>query len=303
VSFSLPIDGSNWNSVFVPQDKPSTPPRSAAGGDDSIIGVPASMRCTPLTRTFTSDRGRILSVAIINETTSSRSGPASPSANALKQGWRRAGDRREIVGVVADVKFEASPNTTMQVYLPFAQDPPGDFSVLVRTAVEPGSMRNAVEGVVGSLSRDMPVSAVRTMEALMDASIARQRMALIVLTVFALVALVLASTGLYGLVAHSVTERTHEIGVRMALGAERGDVVRLVIRHGLTMTLMGIVLGVAGAAALSKSLEGLVFGVQPMDPLTFASVVLMLLTTATLACYLPAWRATRIAPTTALRNE
>ena len=261
------------------------------------------MRCTPLTRTFTSDRGRILSVAIINETTSSRSGPASPSANALKQGWRRAGDRREIVGVVADVKFEASPNTTMQVYLPFAQDPPGDFSVLVRTAVEPGSMRNAVEGVVGSLSRDMPVSAVRTMEALMDASIARQRMALIVLTVFALVALVLASTGLYGLVAHSVTERTHEIGVRMALGAERGDVVRLVIRHGLTMTLMGIVLGVAGAAALSKSLEGLVFGVQPMDPLTFASVVLMLLTTATLACYLPAWRATRIAPTTALRNE
>jgi putative ABC transport system permease protein len=89
----------------------------------------------------------------------------------------------------------------------------------------------------------------------------------------------------------------------MALGAERNDVVRLVIRHGLSMTLAGIVLGVAGAAALSKSLQGLVFGVDPMDPLTFASVVVMLLTTATLACYVPAWRATRIAPTTALRTE
>ena len=149
----------------------------------------------------------------------------------------------------------------------------------------------------------MPVSLMRTMEEVLDASIARQRMALIVLGVFALVALVLAASGLYGLVAHSVTERTHEIGVRMALGAERRDVIRLVIGHGLSMTIAGIAIGVGGAAALSKSLEGLVFGVEPMDPVTFATVGVMLLGVSLAACYLPAWRATRIPPTTALRAE
>ena len=140
------------------------------------------------------------------------------------------------------------------------------------------------------------------MEEIVSASIARQRMALLVLGVFALVALVLAASGLYGLVAHSVTERTHEIGVRMALGANRADVVRLVIRDGLSMTVVGVVAGLAGAAALSKFLEGLVFGVDPMDPATFALVVVMLMATALAACYLPAWRATRIAPVTALRG-
>jgi putative ABC transport system permease protein len=128
-------------------------------------------------------------------------------------------------------------------------------------------------------------------------------MALLVLSVFAAVALVLAASGLYGLVAHSVTERTHEIGVRMALGAKRGDVIRLVIGHGLSMTLAGIVAGVAGAAALSTSLEGLVFGVRPMDPVTFGAVVVMLLGVSVAACYVPAHRATRIAPTSALRAE
>jgi predicted permease len=311
VGLSLPIDGSNWNSVFVPEDKP-VPPSHDLLPSAGMIPVSASYFDALGTRLmrgrfFTSaDREGTAPVAIINETLASRVWPGEdPIGKRLKQGWpERPGTWREVIGVVADVKFEGiTEATTMQVYLPFAQDPSGDFTLLVRTAVDPGSMRSAVEGVVASLSRDMPVSAVRTMEELLDASIARQRMALMVLTVFALVALVLASTGLYGLVAHSVTERRHEIGVRMALGAERNDVVRLVIRHGLSMTLVGIVLGVAGAAALSKSLQGLVFGVDPMDPLTFASVVVMLLTTATLACYVPAWRATRIAPTTALRTE
>jgi putative ABC transport system permease protein len=102
---------------------------------------------------------------------------------------------------------------------------------------------------------------------------------------------------------HSVTERTHEIGIRMALGAERRDVIRLVIGHGLSMTAAGIAAGVAGAAALSKFLEGLVFGITPMDPATFLSVAAMLLAVSAAACYLPAWRATRIEPTTALRAE
>ena len=191
----------------------------------------------------------------------------------------------------------------MQVYMPFAQDPPRDFTVAIRTAVDPASIGSAVEALVASISRDMPVSQMRTMEQVMDASIARQRMALLVLSVFAAVALILAASGLYGLVAHSVTERTHEIGVRMALGAERRDVIRLVITHGLSMTAVGIAAGVAGAMALSKSLEGLVFGVEPTDPATFASVIVMLLAVSLAACYFPAWRATRIPPTMALRME
>ena len=141
------------------------------------------------------------------------------------------------------------------------------------------------------------------MEEVLAASIARQRMALLVLGVFAGIALILAASGLYGLVSHSVAERSHEIGVRMALGAERSDVVRLVIRHALSMTLAGVAIGVGGAAALSTSLQGLVFGVDPLDPATFASVALGLIGVSLLACYIPARRATRIAPVTALRTE
>jgi putative ABC transport system permease protein len=135
------------------------------------------------------------------------------------------------------------------------------------------------------------------------ADIARQRMAQVVLTVFALVALALAAIGLYGLMAHSVTERTQEIGVRMALGADRGDVLRMIVRSGISMTLLGAIGGVAGAAALTGTLRGLLFGVEPLDPLTFGSVVALLLVTALVACLVPAARAVRIPPTTALRTE
>jgi putative ABC transport system permease protein len=246
-------------------------------------------------------------VAVVNETLASKIWPGEDAVGKyVKQGWPESSTPwRQVVGVIADIKFQGlTEDTTMQqLYMPLAQNPPGDFTVALRTAVEPASMRSAVEAVVSSVSRDMPVSLMRTMQEVLDASIARQRMALIVLGVFALVALVLAASGLYGLVAHSVTERTHEIGVRMALGAERRDVIRLVIGHGLSMTIAGIVIGVGGAAALSKSLEGLVFGVQPTDPATFAGVSVMLLCVAAAACYLPAWRATRIPPTTALRAE
>jgi putative ABC transport system permease protein len=309
--FSLPIDGSNWNSVFWPRDKP-VPPTHDDIPSAAMIPVTESYlealgaRVTR-GRLFTAaDSATATPVAVVNEALAAAIWPGQdPLGKYLKQGWPESPTAwRQIVGVIADVKFqgvtEASP---MQVYMPLAQDPPADFTVAIRTAVEPASLGSAVEAVVASISRDMPVSLMRTMEQVLDESIARQRMALIVLSVFAGVALILAASGLYGLVAHSVTERTHEIGVRMALGAERRDVIRLVITHGLSMTAVGVVAGVAGAAALSKFLKGLVYGVEPMDPATFASVVVMLLAVSAAACYLPAWRATRIAPTTALRAE
>jgi putative ABC transport system permease protein len=128
-------------------------------------------------------------------------------------------------------------------------------------------------------------------------------MAELVLGVFATVALLLAAIGLYGLMAHSVTERTAEIGLRMALGADRRDVLRMIVRSGLSMIAIGAIGGLASAATLAGTLRGLLFGIQPLDPLTFASVVLLLLTTAAVACLVPAWRAVRIPPATALRAE
>jgi putative ABC transport system permease protein len=128
-------------------------------------------------------------------------------------------------------------------------------------------------------------------------------MSMLIFAVFAIVAVALASVGLYGVVAHGVTERTHEIGVRMALGAEARHVLGLVVRQGLSMALIGTAIGVAGAVALSRWIEALLFGVSATDPATFAVVVGTLLAVAAIACYIPAWRATRVDPTTALRAE
>jgi ABC-type antimicrobial peptide transport system permease subunit len=137
----------------------------------------------------------------------------------------------------------------------------------------------------------------------LDTSIAQQRMSMVVFVVFAGVALVLASIGLYGVVAHGVTERTHEIGVRMALGAERKHVLALVVRQGLSMALAGTVVGVVAALGLSRLIGSLLFHVKPTDPMTFGLVIASLLGVAGLACYIPAWRATRVDPTQALRAE
>ena len=311
VGLSLPIDGSYWNSTFTPKDKPVPPSRDR-------LPVAAMI---PVNETYAEAlgvrlvRGRFFAaadtatsapVAVINETLANKIWPGEdPIGKILKQGFPEGpGTWREVVGVIGDIKFDGiTEQTTMQVYMPFAQDPPDKFAVLVRTAVEPASLRGPIESAVAAISSEMPVLSVRTMEEIVISSIARQRMALLVLSVFAGIALILAASGLYGLVAHAVTERTHEIGVRMALGAERGDVIRLVIASGMSMTLVGVLLGIGGATAVTKYLEGLLFGVEPIDPITFGAVGAMLIAVSAVACWLPAWRATRIPPVTALRAE
>jgi putative ABC transport system permease protein len=208
------------------------------------------------------------------------------------------------VGVVSDVKMNGiTAETPLQVYMPIAQDGSRFLALVVRTAVEPESLTPALESVVRDLDKDLPLSLTRTMDAVLETSIARERMSMIIFSVFALVALVLASVGLYGVISHSVTERTHEIGVRMALGADAGHVLRLVVRQGLTTTAIGVTVGVAAAIALSRWIEGLLFGVKPNDPLTMVAVISTLMAVALIACYVPAWRATRVDPTTALRAE
>jgi putative ABC transport system permease protein len=202
------------------------------------------------------------------------------------------------------MKFEGIvEGQTLQVYMPMAQHATSDFTLLVRTAVEPGSVTSAVRAAVASVSRDLPLAGLGPMATVLNESIARQRMARLVLSVFAAVALTLASIGLFGLVAHAVTERRHEVGVRLALGATRAAIVRVLVSGGVTAAAAGALAGVGLAFAATKSLSGLLFGVEPFDPATFGAVVAVLLIVATLACAIPAYRASRVGITTALRAD
>ncbi len=300
--FSLPIDGSNWNSVFWPRDKPVPP---------SHDGLP-STAMLPITdgyfealgarlvkgRLFAStDNATGTPVAIVNETLAARTWPGQdPIGQHLKQGWPESpGTWREVVGVVADIKFEGvTERTPMQFYFPLAQDPPGGFWLVVRTAVDPASISTALTASVAAVNRDMPIA---------GESIARQRMARLVLGVFAVLAVMLAAVGLFGLVAHGVTERRHEVGIRLALGASRASVMALLIGQAVAAALIGGAAGVVVAMPLTRSLEGLLFGVRPVDPATFGAVALVVLAVTLAACALPAVRASRTSITAALRAE
>jgi putative ABC transport system permease protein len=307
---SLPIDGSEWNSVFIVADKPvpvrAELPSSAFSPVSAGYFETMGMRVMR-GRVFDSrDGGDAPNVVVVNETLARRLWPGEDAVGKrLKQGWPETpAPWREVVGVVGDVKLNGVvQDTPMQTYIPLTQEPVRSLAIIVRTSVDPKSIEPAVEAAIRQTDKDLPLYLTRTMDEVLERSIAQQRMSMLVFAVFAVVALTLASAGLYGVVAHGVTERTHEIGIRMALGAERGHVLGLVIRQGLSMTFIGIIVGVAGAFALSKWIEGLLFGVTATDPMTFTSVVAMLLAVATSACYIPAWRATRVDPTQALRSE
>jgi putative ABC transport system permease protein len=307
---SLPIDGSNWNSIFIVADKPVPPrpelPAAAFTPVSQGYFETMGMRLVRGRLFGASERPNSTPTIVVNQTLTARIWPGeNPIGKRLKQGWPESpGTWREVVGVVADVKLEGiAERTPLQVYLPLTQEPVNNLWMVVRSAGDPAIAQLEVEAAVHALEKDVPLYAVRTMDDLLQASMARERMSMLVLAVFAGVALVLASVGLYGVVAHGVTERTHEIGVRMALGAESHHVLALVVRQGLSAAAVGAAIGLAGAAALTRTMEGLLFGVTATDPLTFAAVILVLLAVTVVACYVPAWRATRVDPTQALRAE
>jgi putative ABC transport system permease protein len=310
LAFSLPIEGSNWNSFFIARDKPVPPrpelPNAAFSPVSDGYFETMSTKLVAGRLFDTRDTPTSPNVAVVNASLAKRLWAGeSAIGKSIKQGWPESpGTWREIVGVVADVKFEGvTVETPMQVYLPLTQESARGLAIIARTPAEPAAMTATIQAAVHQLDKDLPLYAVRTMDQVLDTSMARERMSMLILIVFATVALTLASVGLYGVVAHGVTERTHEIGVRMALGAEPRHVLGLVVRQGLSMALIGTAIGVAGAMALSRTVQGLLFGVTATDPATFAAVIAMLLGVALVACYVPAWRATRVDPTTALRAE
>jgi len=210
-----------------------------------------------------------------------------------------------IVGVVADVKNGGLDRTTgTELYIPYAQA--GGIRqayLLVRTHSDPMSVVSAVRGEIRALDRALPISQLRSMVDVMSSARARPRFLTLLLTLFSALSLILAALGIYGVISYSVTQRTNEIGIRMALGAQSGDVLRLIGRSGIRIALAGAALGAAGAFALTRALSGLLFGVSSLDVATFALMAATLIAVTLVACYIPARRAARVDPLVALRYE
>ncbi len=209
-----------------------------------------------------------------------------------------------VVGVVGDLKImDLAEAPRGEIYVPYQQMCWGFMRLIIRTQREPAEMTQAIRAELDRIDKDQPSEDVRTMTQMVASSVAQRRLSVQLLGGFAGVAMLLAAIGLYGVLAYNVTQRTREIGIRMALGAKRNDVLGLVLKQGMTLSLVGIGIGLAGAVAMTRVLRGLLFGVNPTDPVTFAAITLLLSSVAFLACWLPARRATKVDPMIALRNE
>jgi putative ABC transport system permease protein len=250
-------------------------------------------------------------VVIVNETFARR---YFPDQNALGQRLKLSAPARiwqnqriissEIVGIVRDVKSaglnaEAAP----AYYVPATQAPLNAMTVLVRTGADPLALLPTLRGAVWALDPNQPIANVNTMEKIVSESIAQPRLSMLLMGLFGALALVLAAVGIYGLLSYSVTQRTQEMGIRLALGAQVWDVLKLVLTQGLILVVIGEALGLLGALALTRLMSSLLFGVSPTDATTFIVVAGLLVGVALLACYVPARRATKVDPLVALRYE
>jgi putative ABC transport system permease protein len=209
-----------------------------------------------------------------------------------------------IVGVVRDIKHESmNADARQEFYLPLAQSPQMGMTLVARTTVEPQEMAAALRKEVLAADKDQPVGSVAPIEQLVARSLAPWRFSMLLLGAFAALAILLASVGIYGVISYSVAQRTHEIGVRMALGARASDVLALVIGKGMGLVLVGIVLGLAGAFALTRLMTTMLYEISPTDAPTFVLIPLILAAVALAACAVPARRATKVDPMIALRYE
>jgi putative ABC transport system permease protein len=219
-------------------------------------------------------------------------------------------DWREIVGVAGDVRnYGVDADVKPEAYVPFLQNAPGylagvasAMSVIVRSHNDPSALTVALREQVQALDKDQPVSEIRTMEWYLSESMAQRRFNMLLLGAFAGLALVLAAVGIYGVIAYTVTQRTHEMGIRIALGARDGDILKLIFAHSMLTTLAGIVIGLGAALGLTRLLQNLLYQVTATDPFVFGTIPLLLLLVAMIATYIPARRAMKVDPITALRE-
>ncbi len=301
----LPLSGQMNDAPFTVEGRPPATPEQKFGADFRRVNQNyfQALRIPVLRgRNFTEQEVRdsaqviVVSQALVDT--------AFPNEEALgKRLLTVLSDKPfEIIGIVGDIRhraMELQPYAAM--YLPTYR--PGGTTVVVRTQGDPLSLGPAVRKEVQEIDRDQPVSALRTMDDWIARSTATPRYRTTLLALFAALAMVLAATGIYGVMSYSVAQRTHEIGVRMALGARRSAVLGLIIRQGMLLVVVGLVIGLAGAFAVTRVMSSLLFGVGAKDPITFAVVAVLLSIVALIACYVPARRATKIDPLEALRYE
>jgi predicted permease len=257
-------------------------------------------------RAFTEqDDDKALPVAIINETMARRYFPGEDPIGKRLLGPSPE-PTRTIVGVLGDVKrFGLEAEVLPEFYYPYPQTKtaPGGIPLVVRTASDPLDLVAAVRRQIFALGVEQPIRDVMTMEQLLARSIAARRFQMLLFGIFAAVALALAAVGVYGVISYSVNRRTHEIGIRMALGAEQRDVLMLVIRQSMTLVVIGVSIGLAASLALTRLMSSFLFNIGPTDPITFVVIILLLVGVALVACYLPARRASRVDPLVALKCE
>ena len=302
---SLPLSGGGTDSDFAIEGRPPAEPGHPQVAWYSSV-TPDYFRAMGIRllrgREFTeADNPAAPKTVLISESMARRYFPdEEPLGKRLVFGK----DAREIVGIISDVKFfglnlDARPS----MYFAHQQNPARGLSLVVRTQGNPLTLATAIRGQVSSLDRDLAVSSIMTMEELVGTSLAEPRFVLLLLGAFAAVALLLSAIGVYGVVSYSVTQRSHEIGVRMALGAQMSDVLKLVVGQGMSLVLGGVGVGLIAAFALSRVMESLLFGVSATDVTTFAATSLILAGVALGACFVPARRATKVDPMESLRYE
>jgi putative ABC transport system permease protein len=304
----LPMEGGNSGSWYYRADQPEPSLSERPGGDISLItpGYFQAMRI-PLVRGRDFDRRDRLGappVAIVNQAAARRFfGDQDPLGKRLKVSWN---DTREveIVGVASDIRhsqLQAKPEPCL--FLPNSQQPFPFSALVVRTTGNPAALGETVKRAIREVDPDQGVSEVSTMDEIVSTALARPRVQMTLFGLFGLLALALTTLGLYGVLAYSVTQRTREIGMRIAIGSSPMAAFALVLRDGLRLTLPGLALGLCAAFVLTRSMQGLLYEVEPLDPATFTFVTILLMVMATLACAIPAARASRVDPAVVLREE
>jgi putative ABC transport system permease protein len=305
---SLPISGSDPNGDITVEGVVSAPGglggasfRRALPGYFHAMGIPLIRG-----RDFApSDDAQHEQVIIINESMARRFWPnQDPIGRRIKLGPRDTAEWNTIVGVVKDVRHVGlDADAGFSTYQPTAQQPPRQMEVAIRVVGDPQMVIAAAQRELRSLEPALMIDKVETMAQRIDDSVAPRRLNLVLFGLFSVLALVLAAVGLYGVVAYAAGQRTQEFGIRMAMGAQSADVLRLVLGQGLKLALAGVAIGTAAALGLTRLLTKLLFEIEPADPLTIVAVSILLAVVATIACWIPAHRATRIAPIESLRAD
>ena len=324
----LPLGNNGWQTSFVVDGQP-TPERDRIPLMEACLVTPDYFRAMNIPvlrgRVFTDrdDRshlaGRDLSKMnenqraiagvnsiVIDEEFAKRHWPnEDPVGKRVKLGTADDAPKLEVIGVVGRVKMESLNQNSdrVQGYFAFHQNPSSGMTVIIKGASDPNQLISSVRTAVKEIDPDQPIYNPRTMDEIRAESVQGERLNLTLLSLFAGIALVLAIVGIYGVMSYSVTQRTHEIGIRMAVGARPRDVFKMILGHGMKLALIGVGVGLIGAFLLTRLMETMLFGVQPTDATTFASISMLLIAVALLACYLPGRRATKVEPTVSLRYE